>query len=78
MRLATELGRELGVPMRLANLAYAELTEALNRGWENRDSRSPMLLQLERAGLKVEVDPQRIQEVLDRDPPFGGKDPKRG
>ena len=29
-------------------------------------------------GLKVEVDPQRIQEVLDRDPPFGGKDPKRG
>ena len=77
MRLATELGRELGVPMRLANLAYAELTEALNRGWENRDSRSPMLIQLERAGLKVEVDPQRIQEVLDRDPPFGGNDPKR-
>ena len=29
MRLATELGRELGVPMRLANLAYADLTEAL-------------------------------------------------
>ena len=78
MRLATELGRELGVPMRLANMAYAEMTEALNRGWESRDSRSPMLLQLERAGLKVEVDPQRIQEVLDRDPPFGGKDPKRG
>jgi 3-hydroxyisobutyrate dehydrogenase len=68
MRLATELGRELGVPMRLANMAFAEMTEALNRGWENRDSRSPMLLQLERCGLKVEVDPQRIQEVLDRDP----------
>ena len=79
MRLATELGRELGVPMRLANLAYAELTEALNRGWENRDSRSPMLLQVERCGLgKVEVDPKRIQEVLERDPPFGGLDPKRG
>ena len=78
MRLATELGRELGVPMRLANLAYADLTEALNRGWEGRDSRSPMLLQLERAGLKVEVDPKRIQEVLERDPPFGGLDPKRG
>ena len=71
MRLATELGRELGVPMRLANLAYAEMTEALNRGWENRDSRSPMLLQLERCGLEVEVDPKRIQEVLDRDPLFG-------
>jgi len=78
MRLATELGRELGVPMRVANLAYAELTEALNRGWENRDSRSPMLLQLERAGLKVEVDPKRVHEVLERDPPFGGLDPKRG
>ncbi len=71
MRLATELGRELGVPMRLANLAYAELTEALNRGWENRDSRSPMLLQLERCGLEIQVDPQRVQDVLERDPPFG-------
>jgi 3-hydroxyisobutyrate dehydrogenase-like beta-hydroxyacid dehydrogenase len=73
MRLATELGRELGVPMRLANLAFAEMTEALNRGWENRDSRSPMLLQLERCGLNVEVDPKRIQEVLDRDPLFGSE-----
>ena len=41
MRLATELGRELGVPMRLANMPFAEMTEALNRGWGNRDSRSP-------------------------------------
>src|SRR5262245_36804709 len=65
MRLATELGRELGVPMRLANIAFAEMTEGLNRGWENRDSPSPTLLQLERCGLKVEVDPRRIQEVLD-------------
>jgi 3-hydroxyisobutyrate dehydrogenase len=70
MRLATELGRELGVPMRLANMAFAEMTEALNRGWENRDSRSPMLLQLERCGLKLEVDTARIQEILDRDPPL--------
>jgi 3-hydroxyisobutyrate dehydrogenase-like beta-hydroxyacid dehydrogenase len=76
MRLATELGRELGVPMRLANLAYAELTEALNRGWGDRDSRVPMLLELERAGLTVEVDQQRIDEVLERDPPYGAQ--KRG
>jgi 3-hydroxyisobutyrate dehydrogenase len=53
------------------------MTEALNRGWENRDSRSPMLLQLERCGLEVEVDPKRIQDVLDRDPLFGAE-PKRG
>ena len=37
--LATALGRELGVPMRICNLAYAEMTEACNRGWEGRDSR---------------------------------------
>ena len=76
MRLATELGRELGVPMRVANLAYAEMTEALNRGWEKRDSRSPMLLQLERAGIKLQVEAKRIKEALERDPPAKG-DPKR-
>lgn len=76
MTLATQLGRELGVPMRLANMAMAEMTEALNRGWDGKDSRSPMMLQIERAGVKVQVDPQRIAEALDRDPPFKG-DPKR-
>ena len=42
--LATALGRELGVPMRVANLALEELTEALGRGWAERDSRVAMLL----------------------------------
>jgi 3-hydroxyisobutyrate dehydrogenase len=32
--LAVGLGREVGVPMRLANMAYKELTEAMNRGWD--------------------------------------------
>ena len=72
MTLATGLGREVGVPMRLANMALAEMTEAMNRGWGNRDSRSPMLIQIERAGVKIEVDRQKIAEVLDRDPPFKG------
>lgn len=76
MSLATELGRDLGVPMRVANTALAEMTEALNRGWDKRDSRSPMLLQLERVGLEVKVEPQRIKEALERDPPAKG-DPKR-
>jgi 3-hydroxyisobutyrate dehydrogenase-like beta-hydroxyacid dehydrogenase len=66
--LATQLGRDFGVPMRVANLALAELTEGLNRGWGTRDSRSPMLLQLERAGIEIKVEPERIKEVLDRDP----------
>jgi 3-hydroxyisobutyrate dehydrogenase len=67
MTLATQLARELGVPMRLAGLAHAELTEALNRGWAERDSRSPMLLQQERAGVTIKVDRDRIREVLAAD-----------
>jgi 3-hydroxyisobutyrate dehydrogenase len=71
--LATQLGRELGVPMRIANLALAEMTEAMNRGWAERDSRIPLVLQLERSGVsEVAVDPARIKAVLDRDPPFKG------
>jgi 3-hydroxyisobutyrate dehydrogenase-like beta-hydroxyacid dehydrogenase len=63
--LATALGRELNVPMRMANLALADLAESLNRGWGDRDSRSMMLCQLERAGVKIEVDPQRLAEALE-------------
>jgi 3-hydroxyisobutyrate dehydrogenase len=65
--LATALGRELGVPMRLANLTLEEMTEALNRGWGQRDSRVAMLLQQERAGVQIAVPPAQIREVLDRD-----------
>jgi 3-hydroxyisobutyrate dehydrogenase-like beta-hydroxyacid dehydrogenase len=63
--LATALGRELNVPMRMANLALADLAEGLNRGWGNRDSRSIMVLQTERAGIEIKVDPQRLTEALD-------------
>jgi 3-hydroxyisobutyrate dehydrogenase len=67
--LATALGREHHVPMRLAHLTLEEMTEALNRGWGERDSRVAMLLQEERAGVQVRVDEARIREALDRDPP---------
>jgi 3-hydroxyisobutyrate dehydrogenase-like beta-hydroxyacid dehydrogenase len=63
--LATALGRELNVPMRMANLALADLAEGLNRGWGNRDSRAIMVLQTERAGVEVAVDPQRLTEALE-------------
>lgn len=63
--LATALGRELNVPMRMANLALADLSEGLNRGWGNRDSRAIMVLQTERAGVEVKVDPQRLTEALE-------------
>ena len=41
--------------MRIAALTHAEMTEALNRGWAARDSRVPMLLQEERAGVDIKV-----------------------
>lgn len=63
--LAVQVGREYDVPMRLANMTLEEMTEALNRGWEQRDSRSAMLLQEERAGVEVKVPREDIQRVLD-------------
>jgi len=65
--LATELAREIGVPMRIANLALAEMTEGLNRGWGDLDSRVPMLLQQERAGVKIQVPMADLDAVLKSD-----------
>ena len=65
--LAVNMGRELGVPMRLCNLTLEDVNEALNRGWENLDSRVPMKLQLERAGVAIKCDPAAVQAVLDAD-----------
>jgi 3-hydroxyisobutyrate dehydrogenase-like beta-hydroxyacid dehydrogenase len=66
--LATALARELNVPMPMASLALDELTEALNRGWGERDSRAAMLLQQARAGVQIAVDADKVREVLERDP----------
>jgi len=65
--LATSLGREHKVPMRLANITLEEMTEALNRGWGERDSRVAMLLQEERAGVEIRVPDAAIRQVLDLD-----------
>jgi 3-hydroxyisobutyrate dehydrogenase len=61
MALANALGREFGLPMRMCNVAFAEMTEALARGWGDRDLRSVMLLQQERAGINIAVDPERLR-----------------
>jgi 6-phosphogluconate dehydrogenase (decarboxylating) len=37
--------RAVGVPMRLANMAFEELTKAMNRGWGTRNSTVGQLLQ---------------------------------
>ena len=63
--LAISLGREYDVPMRLANLALQELTEAMNRGWGNRDSRVAMLLQEERSGVEVRVPEEVLRKALE-------------
>lgn len=66
--LATELGREFHVPMKLANTVLQEMTEAMNHeGWPARDSRVFMLLQEERAGVDIKVPEAKVQEVLKRD-----------
>jgi 3-hydroxyisobutyrate dehydrogenase len=62
--LATQVGREHHVPMRIAHLALEELTEALNRGWGERDSRVAMLLQEERSQLEIKVDEDRLREAM--------------
>lgn len=66
--LACQLAREVSVPMRLTNLAHQELTEAMNRGWDKRDSRVGALLQQERAGIPpIQVSPDRIKAVMEKD-----------
>jgi len=66
--LATEVGREFHVPMKLANTVLQELTEAMNHeGWPKRDSRIFMTLQEARAGVDIQVSPEAVQQVLDLD-----------
>ena len=44
--------------------SLAEMTEAMARGWEGRDSRSVMLLSQERAGVNIAVDPEKLKEAM--------------
>jgi 3-hydroxyisobutyrate dehydrogenase len=65
LALALELAREVGVPMQIAERAFADFSEALKRGWGERDSRTPMLLQNERAGVEPHVPAAKLKEVLE-------------
>ena len=53
--LATELGRQLCLPMELANIIEQRFTEARNRGWGELASVSVARLQEERADVKIRV-----------------------
>jgi len=51
--LATALSREFDVPMPMAAAAEQILIETMARGWGDRDSSAPWLIQEERAGVQV-------------------------
>jgi hypothetical protein len=54
--------------MRVADLTRTDMVEAINRGWAERDSRIPMLLQEERSGVHIQVPKEAIQDVLKQAP----------
>ncbi len=63
--LAVGLARDVGVPMHICEYTLNEMTKALERpGWASKDSRIPMTMQLERAGVTIQGDPARIKAIL--------------
>lgn len=65
MKLALELADEQNVPMKVGRIALAELEEAMQRGWSDRDCRVAMTLQEERAGVSVRVARERLENLTD-------------
>ncbi len=53
VRLATDLGREYGIPMELSNLVDQRHVEALFRGWGHEDSDAVAKLQEEKSGIQL-------------------------
>jgi 3-hydroxyisobutyrate dehydrogenase len=64
LMLGLELGEQLGVPMRHAEVVRKDFDEALARGWGERDARTPMRLQNERAGVEIRLSAAEVKEVL--------------
>ena len=59
--LATALGREYRVPMRLAALCEQDLLQAIGRGWAAHDASIVLTLQEERAQTQVRLRSGRHQ-----------------
>lgn len=55
-RLAAALASEHGVPTRIVELCAAELAEAMDRGWGERDRTIASVLQEERANVMLRLD----------------------
>jgi 3-hydroxyisobutyrate dehydrogenase len=68
VRLATDLGRELKVPLPLANIAEKILTEGVDRGWGDKAAYTvTFLLQEEAAQVKIRatgVDPDKAAKYI--------------
>ena len=63
--LALELAAEVGVPLRVGRIALDELSQAMQRGWSERDCRVAMTLQEERAGVSVQVPEPLLRDALE-------------
>ena len=55
VRMATDLGRELGVPMEVSNIIDQWHVEALSRGWGLQDSDAVAKIQEEKAGVQLRI-----------------------
>ncbi len=70
--LATALGRELNVPLPLANIAEQNLIEAINRGWGDKSAYTVTFQLQEEAAqvaLRAEgVDPQQAAKYISTNP----------
>jgi 3-hydroxyisobutyrate dehydrogenase len=55
VRLATDLGREYGIPMELSNLVDQRHVEAMHRGWGPEDSDAVARIQEEKAGVQLRL-----------------------
>ena len=55
VRLATDLGREYGIPMELSNLVDQRHVEAMFRGWGPEDSDAVCRIQEEKSGVQLRL-----------------------
>jgi 3-hydroxyisobutyrate dehydrogenase len=55
MGLATELARQLGAPMELADRCEQDMEAAIQRGWANKDNTIFLTLREQRTGVQVRV-----------------------
>lgn len=55
MGLATELARQCGAPMELADICEREMAEAVERGWGGKDNTIFLTLREERTGAQVRL-----------------------